>query len=152
MTTLGNLDSPRLPKPLPTAERSGPDMAAGAAVWQAAPVMRLPNLRVDVSIDVARAVVRLDGELDIASSGPLAQRFSDLLFQGHTRIVVDLTRLTFCDAAGLRAFVTASRLAKTHRGWLRIAAAQPRMTRIISIADLSRILPGYKTTQDALES
>ncbi len=119
-------------------------------MWHTTPVEQLPNLRVGVSTDAARAVVRLDGELDIASSGALTQRLSDLLSQGHTRIVVDLTHLTFCDAAGLRAFVRASRLATTHRGWLRIAAAQPRMTRIISIADLSRMLPGYETTQHAL--
>jgi anti-sigma B factor antagonist len=170
MTAFGNFHSPRLPEVRPTpaaepdaasgmpaprsrhpiAERPGPDVPAGAAVWQTAPVVQLPNLQIGVSTHAARAVVRLDGELDVASTDPLAQRLSDLLSQGHTQIVVDLTHLAFCDAAGLRAFARTSRLAKTRRGWLRMAAAQPRMTRIIRIADLSRVLPGYETTQDAL--
>jgi anti-anti-sigma factor len=64
-------------------------------------VAQLPNLRVAVSTDVAHAVVRLYGELDIASSDLLVHHLSGLLSQGHTEIVVDLTHLVFCDAAGL---------------------------------------------------
>jgi len=113
-------------------------------------VTRLPNLSVGVCTDLARAVVRLDGELDVASSDPLVQHLSQLLFQGHTQIVIDLAHLMFCDAAGLGAFVRISRLARAQGGWLRIAAPLPRMTRIMIIARLTTTLPRYETPQDAL--
>jgi anti-anti-sigma factor len=113
-------------------------------------VTQLPNLIVGLSTDVPHAVVRLDGDLDIASSAPLVQHLSALPSQGCTQIVIDLTRLAFCDAAGLGAFIRVRRLAAARGGWLRIAGAQPRMTRIMGIACLTTTLPGYQTAQDAL--
>jgi anti-sigma B factor antagonist len=110
----------------------------------------LPNLLVGVCSDVPHAVVRLDGDLDVASSGLLVQHLSGLPSQGCTQIVIDLTRLVFCDATGLGAFIRVGRLAAARGGWLRIAGAQPHMTRIMSIAGLTSTLPGYQTAQDAL--
>ena len=131
-------------------ERSGPKALTASPPWHTAPVARLPNLRVDVCTDVPYAIVRLDGELDVASSGLLVQHLSGLLSEGYTRIVIDLTHLVFCDAAGLGAFVRVGRLVATRGGWLRMVGAQPRMTRIMSIARLTRMLPGYATAQDAV--
>jgi anti-sigma B factor antagonist len=111
---------------------------------------QLPNLRVDICTEAPHAIVRLDGELDIASSDLLVQHLSGLLSEGYTQIVIDLTHLVFCDAAGLGAFVRIGRLVAARGGWLRMAGAQPRMTRIMSIARLTRMLPGYTTAQDAL--
>lgn len=138
---------PRSPHP---AKRAVPRALTGAPPWHTAAVVRLPNLRVGVSTDVARAIVRLDGELDIASSDPLVQHLSDLLSRGYTQIVIDLTHLVFCDAAGLGAFVRVSRLAAARGGWLHLASTQPRLTRIMNIAHLAGTLPGYQTTQEAL--
>ena len=111
---------------------------------------QLPNLRVGVRTDVAYAIVQLDGELDVASSGPLVQHLSDLLSRGYTQIVIDLSHLVFCDAAGLGAFVRVRRLAAARGGWLRLASTQPRLKRIMNLAHLTGTLPGYRTTQDAL--
>lgn len=111
---------------------------------------QLPNLLVGVRTDGPHAVIRLDGDLDVASSGPLVQHLSTLPSQGCTQIVIDLTRLAFCDAAGLGAFIRVRRQATARGGWLRIAGAQPRMTRIMTIACLTGTLPGYRTAQDAL--
>lgn len=130
--------------------RSGPNTLTATPPWHAAPVTQLPNLRVDVCTDAPHAIVQLDGELDVASSGLLVQHLSGLLSEGYTRIVIDLTHLAFCDAAGLGAFVKISRLAAVRGGWLRIVGTQPRMTRIMSITRLARTLPTYATGQDAL--
>lgn len=139
-----------IPRSHHPAERSAPRALTGSPPWHTGPVTQLPNLRVGVSTDVAYAIVRLDGELDVASSGPLVQHLSDLLSRGYTQIVIDLTHLVFCDAAGLGAFVRVRRLAAGRGGWLRLASTQPRLTRIMNIAHLTGTLPGYQTTQDAL--
>ena len=134
----------------PATEPAEPQPPATSPPWHTTPATQLPNLRLDVHTHAPHAIVRLDGELDVASSNPLVQHLSQLLSQGHTRLVIDLTHLTFCDATGLGALVRISRQATAHGGWLRIASTQPRMTRIMNITHLTRTLPGYQTTQDAL--
>lgn len=139
-----------IPRSRHPAERSVPRALTGPPSWHTVPVAQLPNLRVGVCTDVAHAIVRLDGELDITSSGPLVQHLSGLLSRGYTQIVIDLTHLVFCDAAGLGALVRAGRLAAARGGWLRLASTQPRLVRIMNLAHLTGALPGYQTTQDAL--
>lgn len=134
----------------PATERSGPRAPAGSSRWYTAPVAQLPNLRVSVCTGVPHAVVRLDGELDVSSGDLLVRHLSDLLSQGYTQIVIDLTHLVFCDAAGLGAFVRVGRLAAARGGWLRMAAVPPRTARIMSIVRLTSTLPGYGTAQEAL--
>ncbi|MBS2964865.1 STAS domain-containing protein [Actinocrinis puniceicyclus] len=134
----------------PARDRSEPHAIAGLARRYPAPVTQLPNLRVGVSAAGAHLLVRLDGELDIASSNLLARRLSGLLSREHPRIVVDLAGLKFCDAAGLGAFVKVSRLAAARGGWLRMSAARPRMLRLMLITGLSGTLPEYETVHDAL--
>lgn len=174
MTALGNpaARSPALPQPVsarvfigargfgaatrrslrrrPAPDGSAPHAIAGLARRYPAPVTQLPNLRVGVSAAGALLFVRLDGELDIASSDLLARHLSGLSSREHPRIVVDLAALKFCDAAGLGALVKVSRLAAARGGWLRMSGARPRMLRLMLITGLSGTLPEYETVQDAL--
>ena len=66
------------------------------------------GLRVDVNRSKdGSATVRLAGELDVASAG-IARRAVEQLGAGTKRIVLDLSRVTFFDAAGIR-FLFAAR-------------------------------------------
>jgi anti-sigma B factor antagonist len=54
-------------------------------------------------------VVKLRGELDIASVGALDARFSEVLEAGFGRVVADLRALTFIDSSGLNSIVEMNR-------------------------------------------
>ena len=58
------------------------------------------------------ATVRLYGELDIASAGA-ARRALEQVDAGIRQIVLDLSHITFCDAAGVRFLLTAPAQART---------------------------------------
>lgn len=120
------------------------------AEWRTAPVITLPGLLLFVEADPERAVVQLDGDLDIASSGLAAQWLFALMAVGRTRIVLDLAALGFCDASGLGSLVRVSLRAAERGGWLRVAAPSLQTARIVAIARLARVLPAYATVQDAL--
>ena len=95
-------------------------------------------------------VVELDGELDILSGDAFTHQLSRLMDQGAIHFVADLTRLTFCDAAGLSSLLRVRNRLARYGGWLRLASPTPQMSRIISIANLTRTLPAYAAVLDAL--
>jgi anti-sigma B factor antagonist len=88
-------------------------------------------------------VLRLQGELDMAGAPELLARIGELVDGGSPRVLVDLAELSFCDSAGLNAFIRGDRVATRAGGWLRLTGAQGHVARVI---ELSGVLPvlGYR--------
>jgi anti-sigma B factor antagonist len=63
------------------------------------------NLLVGVSSEGERVVLRLDGELDLASVPTLERAVQDATFERAAEIVLDLRGLEFIDSTGLRAIL-----------------------------------------------
>jgi anti-sigma B factor antagonist len=63
------------------------------------------NLLVGVSGEGERVVLRLDGELDLASVPTLERAVQDATFERTAEIVLDLRGLEFIDSTGLRAIL-----------------------------------------------
>jgi anti-sigma B factor antagonist len=85
-------------------------------------------------------VVVLDGELDIATAPDLGQRLEPLAGAGR-HLLLDLTDLRFCDAAGLRLFLRLHKQATAAGGSLHLAAPGRPVSRVISVARLSDVVP-----------
>jgi anti-sigma B factor antagonist len=69
-------------------------------------------LRVQTDIGDATVRVRLAGELDLSSARDLRHAVRDAVQRAgrrHTTVELDLSALTFCDAAGVAAFIALSR-------------------------------------------
>jgi anti-anti-sigma factor len=63
------------------------------------------NLLIDVSSEGERVVLRLDGELDLASVPTLEQAVEGAPLDSATEVVLDLRGLEFIDSTGLRALL-----------------------------------------------
>ena len=63
------------------------------------------NLLIDVSSKGERVVLRLDGELDLASVPTLEHAVEGAPLEHATEIVLDLRGLEFIDSTGLRALL-----------------------------------------------
>jgi anti-sigma B factor antagonist len=63
------------------------------------------NLLIDVSSEGERVVLRLDGELDLASVPTLEHAVEGAPLDGATEVVLDLRGLEFLDSTGLRAIL-----------------------------------------------
>jgi anti-anti-sigma factor len=106
-----------------------------------------PGFRAEANRDGSNsATVRLRGELDIASAGA-ARRALEQLDAGIQQIVLDLSHITFCDAAGVRFLLTAQRQARTTGRKLAVRHLSRPVWRILTITrELSAICPADPPT------
>ncbi|KAA0941238.1 MULTISPECIES: STAS domain-containing protein [Streptomyces] len=94
-------------------------------------------------------VVTVRGEIDHAVSGVLGKA---LLVEDREppRIVVDLSGVTFMDSSGINAFILAHQAADGAQGWLRIAAAQESVLRVLQLVGVDALIPCHPTVEQAL--
>jgi len=95
------------------------------------------------------AIAELTGELDIASAPALRDQLLSLLGPGSSQLVIDLSRVSFCDASGLAVLVNTARRARLLGGFLRLAAISPQVGRVLNITGLHRHLASFPTVQAA---
>ena len=94
-------------------------------------------------------IAELTGDLDIASAPALRDQLLSLLWPGSSRLVIDLSRVSFCDASGLAVLVSTGRRARLLGGFLRLAAVSPQAGRVLNITGLHRHLASFPTVQAA---
>ena len=98
---------------------------------------RSDYLRYDVQHVDGRATVRLAGELDLASRGIVYRALQEAA-SGCAETVLDLSRVKFIDAAGLRCLLTAQRDARAASHRLSIRRPHRAIRRLL---DLTGMLP-----------
>jgi anti-sigma B factor antagonist len=95
-------------------------------------------------------VVDVTGELDIATRSQLSDHINDVITGPHPAcLILDFSRLEFCDASGLTPVVTAHHQARARRGWLRLVCPEGRVRRLLRITGLSQTIPVYDTLTQA---
>jgi len=101
----------------------------------------------DCSVHTADGVTiaELAGELDLASAPALREQLRQLLQPGSGRLVLDLSRVSFCDASGLAVLVGMARRARLLGGFLRLAGVSPQTARVLRLTGLHRHLPVFGT-------
>ncbi|SDO02997.1 anti-anti-sigma factor [Streptomyces sp. cf386] len=95
--------------------------------------MPLPQLNVHRHDHATRALITLAGEIDLATAPLVRAALAACLRDGIRTADVDLTAVTFCDASGLNAFLTASGLAIDAGTTLRLHYPPSALARIIEI-------------------
>jgi anti-sigma B factor antagonist len=94
-------------------------------------------------------IAELTGEVDIASVPALREQLLSLLRPGTSRLVIDLSKVSFCDASGLAVLVSTGRRARLLGGFLRLAAVSPQVGRVLNLAGLLRSFAIFPTVQAA---
>jgi anti-sigma B factor antagonist len=89
-----------------------------------------------------RAWVRmcLEGELDLSTAATFHDAVAELMEDGWTSIVVDLTGVTFMDSSGLRTTFELDTEATRRGVALRLTGATDQVQRLFSMTGLSRRL------------
>ncbi|MEV6525837.1 STAS domain-containing protein [Longispora sp. NPDC051575] len=95
-------------------------------------------------------VLRLDGVLDMAVLGSQESQLSALAVDAPGRaVIVDMSRVTFCDSTGLGVLVRTAKAVWAGSGTLRLAAPRPWVEKILIISGVQRALPIFPTVDDA---
>jgi anti-sigma B factor antagonist len=97
------------------------------------------------------AVVRLAGRLDMGSADLLKRRVASLVEDGHSRVAVDLTEVSFIDSSGLGALISGLKSTRSAGGDLRIAAPNEQTRMVLSLTGMERVLPEHPDTDSAFD-
>ncbi|MFG1708015.1 STAS domain-containing protein [Nonomuraea sp. M3C6] len=89
----------------------------------------------------APTIVHLSGEIDIFTSKALRQQLLDTLSRSTPLLILNLSRVSFCDASGLAVLVGIQHRARAQGITLALAAPRPDMSRNLYMTGLDRGLP-----------
>jgi anti-sigma B factor antagonist len=95
-----------------------------------------PSFRLSVSESADRAIVSLEGELDLATAPQLRDQLVTLAEQDGSDVVVDLTRLAFIDSTGLSVLVMALNRSRAAGGSIVLRNPSESVMRILEITGL----------------
>jgi anti-anti-sigma factor len=87
------------------------------------------------------ALLRIVGELDVASSPRLETELRQLLDAGNVRVVIDMAEVEFIDASGIGTLVTAADRARSEGGYLELRRPTDGVMRVIDMLALNGALP-----------
>lgn len=88
----------------------------------------------------ARTIVRLDGALDVAAAPALRERLIGSLHPGTRLLVLDLSRVSSCDSAGLAVLLGAQRHTSVLGIVMRLAAPSAPVAKLLRLIGLDRSL------------
>ncbi|MFE9707672.1 STAS domain-containing protein [Streptomyces sp. NPDC005930] len=108
------------------------------------------RLLVEVREEGRSAVVTPAGELDHHTADLLREPLEDCLTKGFNRLVVDCSRLEFCDSTGLNVLLGARLKAEAAGGGVHLVAMQPVVARVFEITGAEAVFTLHDTLAAAL--
>ncbi|KPI24493.1 anti-sigma-factor antagonist [Actinobacteria bacterium OK074] len=108
------------------------------------------RLLVEVRQAGVSAVVTPAGELDHHTADLLREPLDDCLGKGLVRLVVDCSRLEFCDSTGLNVLLGARLKAEAAGGAVHLAGMQPVVARVFEITGADAVFTVHETLAQAL--
>lgn len=109
----------------------------------------LQGLTLSVRSQNGYTIAAISGDLDIASVPALRLQLLGLLRPDASRMVADLSGVTFCDASGLAVLIGVSRRARLLGGVLRVAAPSPPVVTVLRLTGLDRQFEIFATVPAA---
>jgi anti-anti-sigma factor len=94
---------------------------------------------------------RANGELT-QSARELDQLRREVLEQSDSRVIIDLSRITKIDSAGLGQLMGCYSHLIRNAGAMKIVNARPEICKILEMTGISMLLPNYSDEQDAVRS
>ena len=95
------------------------------------------------------AVVAVAGEIDVYTSPVLQERLVEVLRDGFSSIVLDLSEVTFLDSTGLGVLITALKRCRSAEGDLVLVTAQPNVLKVLEITGLNDVFKVHDSVDDA---
>jgi anti-sigma B factor antagonist len=95
-------------------------------------------------------VVKLPDEIDLLNVSEVSDMLLTVLNRGAAGVVADMSSTRFCDAAGCRALMRASRRAQLLETWVRAVIPSPSVRRVFRLIGADQLIPVCTTLNDAL--
>jgi anti-sigma B factor antagonist len=105
----------------------------------------------DVGVDRSEGCTfcRPVGELEAFTASLFRQAMAELVSIAGLALIVDLTRVTFVDSAGLGVLIGGIRGVREHGGQVVVACPRRRLAELLRTTGFDRIVPIYGSADDA---
>ena len=104
-----------------------------------------------INQDNGTAVIKVNVEkLNASNASGLKAELVLLNKNNVNNIIIDMTSSKYCDSSGLSAILVANRLCKDTNGKFVLCGLQPNVEKLISIAQLDKVLTITENGEDAL--
>jgi len=113
--------------------------------------LRSSNVSWKQSGGVSILQFRTNAELT-QSARELDQLRREVLEQSDSRVIIDLSRVTKIDSAGLGQLMGCYSHLVRNAGTMRIVNARPEICKLLDMTGISTLLPNYSDEQDAVRS
>ena len=98
------------------------------------------ELQVLMRGDASATVLRVHGEIDLATVGVFRESLRGAIATGQGDVELDLSPTRFCDSVGLCALAEAHRILDTAGRVLRVIAASPPIRRLLDLTGMAALL------------
>ncbi|MFJ4826158.1 STAS domain-containing protein [Streptomyces bacillaris] len=110
------------------------------------------RLQVEARTEGHSEVVTPVGELDHHTADLLREPLESAVEQGRSRLVVDCSRLDFCDSTGLNVLLGARLKAEAAGGGVHLTGMLPVVARVFEITGAEAVFTVHATLEDALDT
>lgn len=110
------------------------------------------NFSVNVRQADGVSLVEVTGRLTSFESRAFQQMIRDLLKQGQTNIVLNLTALEYLDSSGIGELVRSYLAVVKNGGAMKVVGLAPRVEEILRVTQLYQVFPEFPDEASALES
>jgi anti-sigma B factor antagonist len=111
------------------------------------PVM---DLKLAVQDHGDHAMIKVGGEVDLATSPQLQAVLIDLIDRGFHQLIVDLGRVSFLDCAGIGMLVNTRCRVQAHGGSLKLARPRPFVRQVLEVTGMTTVFPIDSSPGEAL--
>jgi anti-sigma B factor antagonist len=108
------------------------------------------EIAVDKTGDVTVAVIPVD-ELDAGNAGEFKRDIAPVL-GANTKLVLDLSRLSFVDSSGLGAILSCLRQLSAKSGDLKLCSMSKKVRGLFELVRMHRIFDIYGTQEEAVSA
>ncbi len=110
-------------------------------------------MRITTSVTENKTVLlEVKGEVDAHTACKLEEALTDLLTQGHSRLVLDVSQVEYISSTGLRVLLDAQREARGLGGEVRLFGPKTPVRRVIELAGFERLLYVSDSREKAMEN
>jgi len=97
-------------------------------------------------------VVRISGSVDGLTADTLMATLQQQIDAGNTRLIADLSGVSYTSSAGLRALLATVKQARSAGGDLRLAGVLPPVHKVLEMSGFTTILKLYSDVDGAVAS
>jgi anti-sigma B factor antagonist len=98
-------------------------------------------------------ILDLVGKLTVGDGAELLRdKITSVVFQGHSKVLLNLAGVPYMDSGGLGELVRCSMAAKKANGSVKLTGLTTRITDLLTITKLLNVFDTYESEQEALAS